>query len=423
MSERVHTLWWSDRALLPEDDAARPLIPYGNGRSGGDCCVAPGGGTRLDTRGLDRLRHFDPVRGRVACEAGTRLGDLLDFLVPRGWMLPVLPGSRRVTVGGAVAGDVHGANHPTAGGFGAWVRHLELLRGDGRRWFCSAFENPDLFRATVGGLGLTGVIVWVELELKAVRGPFLTRETVACSDLADALRLIRAGGERWEYLQAHVDVTVRGRRLGRGLVSRGQHAGPGRHPPPPWETQRQVTITPQVNLMRPWVGRLYHRLHHRPQPAGSVHYRAFFFAADCWENWTRLYGPDGLLHYHGLVPEDQAVAGLGEILDRLAASGLAAAPGRLRRFGPNRTGGLLSFARPGFGLAVDLPNRGRATLDLLGELDRVVVAAGGTVEPGRDRRLDPAAFAAFFPQWDAMQPYRDPAFASAFWRRVAGGIS
>nr|CAX83761.1 FAD linked oxidase domain protein [uncultured bacterium] len=421
---RFHALWWSDRAVLPEGDKSRPLIPCGNGRSDGDCCLAPGG-TRLDTRGLDRLRHFDPVRGRIACEAGTRLGDLLDFLVPRGWTLPVVPGCPAITVGGAVAGDVHGTNHPTAGSFGNWVRQLELVRSDQRRWFCSAFENPDLFRATVGGLGLTGLILWADLELKPVRSPFLTRETLGCAGLAACLGLIREGGESWEYQQALVDVTARGRRLGRGLLTRANHTGPGRHPPPPpsREPLPRATVTPRFSLVQPWSGRLHFLLQHRPQPAGSVHYRSFFFAPEVWEYGPLRYDPQGFLHYHCLLPEATAEAGLGEVLERLAVSGRTAGPGRLGPFGANRTGGLLAFARPGFGLAVDLPNRGRATLDLLAELDRVVLAAGGVVEPSRDRQLDPSRFAAFFPGWETLLPYRDPAFASAFWRRVTGESS
>jgi len=210
----------------------RSLLPYGNGRSYGDSCLNDGGAL-LHTRGLDRFIAFDPTTGMLRCEAGVLLSEILELIVPQGWFLPVTPGTRFVTVGGAIANDVHGKNHHRAGTFGAWIRGFELLRSDGSRHRCSPTENPDWFAATVGGLGLTGLITWAEIQLRRIANPWIASETIrfggleeffAVSGLEEFFAVSAASDRDYEYTVAWLDCTSRGAALGRGLFMRGNHA-------------------------------------------------------------------------------------------------------------------------------------------------------------------------------------------------------
>ncbi|MCG8671918.1 MAG: FAD-binding oxidoreductase, partial [Pseudomonadales bacterium] len=216
-----YAFWTHDP--LPVEKSS--LLPRGLGRSYGDSCLNDGG-TLLHTTALDRLIAFDQETGLMCCEAGVSFQAILDFAVPRGWFLPVTPGTRFITVGGAVANDIHGKNHHVAGSFGCHVTRFELLRSAGRRMLCSETENSDFFAATIGGLGLTGLITWVEFQMIPIHNPFIEVENIRFDHISQFAALNAESEAKDVYTVSWIDTSARGSRLGRGIFMRGNHAGP-----------------------------------------------------------------------------------------------------------------------------------------------------------------------------------------------------
>lgn len=397
------------------------LLPFAMGRSYGDVCLNDGG-TLLDARPLDRFIAFDDQQGILRCEAGVSFAEILNLIVPRGWFLPVTPGTKFVSVGGAIANDVHGKNHHRAGTFGCHVTAFELLRSDGSRLVCTLTENADLYRATIGGLGLTGLILWAEFGLKAIPGPQIELTTTRFSRLQDFFDLSAAADAHQEHTASWIDGLSRGRNLGRGVFQSGNHARgdgtwKGAHPSPlrlPADLPSFVLNPLSLYLFNQGVYTARGGLKAGRDFAG---YDAFFYPLDVLHNWNRAYGKGGFLQYQCVVPYTDGLAVVTEILDRIAASKSAYfVVGKV--FGDIPSPGMLSFPRPGVTLAVDLPVRGSAVFRMLDEVDRVVLQAGGAVYPAKDARMSPAVFQAFFPQWRDFERFIDPKFSSSFWRRV-----
>ncbi len=401
---------------------AESVLATGCGRSYGDSCLNEGGAL-LDATGLDRFMGLDDA-GVIRCEAGVMLGEILQVVVPRGWFLPVVPGTKWVTVGGAVANDIHGKNHHRAGSFGAHVTRFELYRSSGERLVCSPTENRELFAATIGGLGLTGLILWVEFRLQRIPGPGVAVERIRFANLAEFLA-IAAEDPAHEYTVAWVDCLARGRSLGRGVYFRGSHAPlPGRVPPPSAPRFRIPFDAPGRLLNRATVSAfnaMQYRRGLRKRSKRTVPHEPFFFPLDAIGEWNRLYGARGFLQYQCVVPETQDGGVIRAILSRVASSRETPGLGVLKRFGPAASPGLLSFPRPGLTLAVDVAFRGRRTLDLLDQLDGLVRDAGGAVYPAKDARMSRESFRSFFPAWPAFARQVDPRFSSSFWRRVHVG--
>lgn len=396
-------------------------LPRGNGRSYGDTCLDDGG-TLLDATGLDRFIDFDREAGVLRCEAGTLLGSILDVVVPAGWFLPVVPGTRLVTVGGAIANDVHGKNHHVAGSFGRHVRAFELLRSDGTRLLCSPSENAAWFAATIGGLGLTGLITWAELALQRVPGGWLDVETIRFERLADFFALSAASEPGYEYSVAWIDCAARHGSPGRGVFTHANHAAGTAGPMPPHKRRIAVPLTPPVSLVNRTTTRLFNSLHYHRAPKAALSqqraYRDWLFPLDDIRDWNRIYGPKGFLQYQCILPPDDAERSVRELLDTIAAGGGGSSLAVLKQLGPARSPGLLSFPRLGTTLAVDFPNRGKPTLELLDRLDDLVGAAGGAVYPAKDARMSGDRFRTYFPAWRRFTEYLDPALSSGFWRRV-----
>jgi FAD/FMN-containing dehydrogenase len=401
-----------------------PLLCYGNGRSYGDSCLNQGG-CLIKTRGLDRFIDFDPGNGRLRCEAGVLLAEILDLVVASGWFLPVTPGTRFVTIAGAIANDVHGKNHHVNGTFGHHVLGLELLRSDGTRHACSPEQNPALFAATIGGLGLTGVIVSAELQLRRIGNPYILVETTRFRDLAEFFDISRNSDRQHEFTVAWIDCAATGKRLGRGLHMAGNHAGRGclDRPPAPANWLR-VPAVPPVSLIGTASLRVFNALYYRKQMArrnvAISHYEPFFYPLDGIRDWNRIYGPRGFLQYQSVVPMQAGLEATREMLSRIAASGQGSFLSVLKLFGDKAPAGMLSFPCPGVTLALDFPNLGPRTFALLDELDRVVAEAGGRLYPAKDARMPGALFEAGYPRLDEFKQHMDPAFSSSFWRRVTG---
>ena len=412
--------------VLPLNSRHQPLpdapsmLAFGNGRSYGDSCQNDGGAL-LRARGLDRYIAFDPATGVIEVEAGVLLAEILDLVLPQGWFLPVTPGTRFVTVGGAIANDVHGKNHHRAGSFGNHVLRLELLRSDGSVRHCSMAEHADWFAATLGGLGLTGLIRQATIQLQRVAGPWLRGDSERFGNLGEFFALAAAAERDWQYTVAWLDCSARGADLGRGIFIRGNHAAASARQPPK-AGRLSLPFTPPLSAVNGLTLRAFNTLYfHRPAAVARDapwHWRPFFYPLDGLQDWNRLYGPRGFYQYQCVLPMADAEAVLAEMLRRIGRSGLGSFLVVLKTFGDVPSRGLLSFPRPGVTLAIDFPNRGAATLALLEALDALTFAAGGALYPAKDARMSPAAFRQSFPRWEAFTAYLDPRFSSSFWRRV-----
>lgn len=419
----------AEAALASLRAAKGPALAHGCGRSYGDSCLNEGG-LLLDMRGLDRFLAFDPATGLLEAEAGVRLADILACVCRPGadgsaWFPPVVPGTRWVTLGGAVANDVHGKNHHRFGSFGCHVAGFTLLRSDGRILACSPHESPELFAATIGGLGLTGLIARVRLQLRRVPGLMLVAEDIRFGSLDEFYALAAESGAGWEYTAAWVDCLAGGRSLGRGIFSRANHIPGPVGPTAPLTSRLAVPLTPPVSPLRPWALRLFNGLYwrklgRRGRALRVTPYAPSLFPLDAVAGWNRLYGRAGFYQYQCVLPPATARDAVAELLRVIVRAGEGSFLAVLKTMGERRSPGLLSFPMPGTTLALDFPNRGTPTLELLERLDRVTLAAGGRLYPAKDGRMSAAAFAAGYPALERFRRSIDPGFSSSFWRRVGG---
>jgi FAD/FMN-containing dehydrogenase len=416
-NHRASREWWlSDRqAELPAKAGAGGMLPHGLGRSYGDVALNEGG-QLLRARTLDRFMAFDPATGVLRAEAGVSLDDIIELALPQGWFLPVTPGTRFVTLGGAVANDVHGKNHHGAGSFGHHVLALELLRSDGTRRVCSETQHADWLQATIGGLGLTGLITWVEIQLVRVAGPLLWTTNRRFASLDEYWTLDAELGARHEFAVAWVDCL----HSGRGIFTAADFAGPGAGPVPPPPAPRRMPVDPPFSLVNGMTLRAFNALYyHRPiGNQGLSHFLPFFYPLDGILQWNRMYGRKGFFQYQCVLPPGSMRAAAHEMFRLIERHGQGSFLAVFKTFGNRPARGLLSFPRPGATLALDFPNRGAATQRLFGELDAVVREAGGGLYPAKDARMPAAMFAASYPQLDRFVPFVDPGFSSSFWRRV-----
>ena len=416
-SQRIHPVTDRFESLGPD----APMLPFGNGRSYGDVCLNKDG-VLLATRGLDRFIAFDAASGLLECEAGVLLDELIKLTLPRGWFLPVTPGTSFVSVGGAIANDVHGKNHHRAGSFCNHVVEFELLRSDGDVIRCTPRENSDWFCATAGGLGLTGLIRRATLQLRRVPGMWIRGDSRRFHSLREFLDIARDSDADYEYTVAWLDCAASAAKLGRGVFMRGNHAPSDRSPHlrAPW----RFPVTPPMSLVNGLSLAVFNKLYfHRPaaaQPDALWDFRSFFYPLDGILEWNRMYGPRGFFQYQCVVPEETAVDSLQEMLTLIGKSGSGSFLVVLKLFGAVPSLGMLSFPRPGVTLALDFPNRGRPTLELLESLDTITRSVKGAVYPAKDARMSGESFRAYFPNWIEFQSYIDPHFSSSFWRRVTG---
>jgi len=399
------------------------VLAYGCGRSYGDSCLNDGG-TLLDITPLNHFISFDEASGLLRCEAGVTLADILNVMVPRGWFLPTTPGTKFITVGGAIANDVHGKNHHKGGTFGCHVTRFELLRSNGERLICSPDENADLFSATIGGLGLTGLILWAEFRLRRVPGPYIAKEQIRFGCIDEFFEISADSDERFEYTMAWVDCLATGKHLGRGLFMRGNHTWPRSIPRKSAQPRSLITVPVQLPsfVLNMATVRAFNALLYRSQLSKQTHqivsYDPFFYPLDAILEWHRLYGSPGFLQYQFVVPYAHDRTTIKDILKQISQSGVLSFLAVLKVFGDVPSPGMLSFPRPGVTLALDFPFRGRRTLEFLNRLDQIVQAHGGALYPAKDARMSAEGFQAFYPRWREFTSYIDPKFSSSFWRRV-----
>ncbi|WP_242395100.1 FAD-binding oxidoreductase [Anaeromyxobacter oryzisoli] len=418
---RIVPLHWRTDAPFA---GAGPFLPHGLGRSYGDECLNDGG-VLIRTRSLDRFIALDEDRALLTCEAGVTLSEILKLVEPLGFGLPVVPGTKLVTVGGAIANDVHGKNHHRAGTFGAHVEELELLRSTGERIVCSRASHAPLFAATVGGLGLTGVIVSATIRLRRQPSPRVDAETLAIRDLREFFDLSLESDARFEYTVAWIDCLARGRHLGRGILHRGNPAQ--EIPPPPRSSRRlavpfELPVSPLNGFTVRAFNAAYYLRHRLSGGTRRVPRDPFFFPLDGVDRWNRIYGRAGFFQFQCQLPPGAAEPGLREILSTVAAAGEGSFLAVLKNFGEATSPGLLSFPREGSTVALDFPNRGSRTLRLFERLHAAVREHGGRIYPAKDALMPADQFQTQHRrELPAFRAQLDPAFSSSLWRRVNPG--
>lgn len=398
------------------------LLPFGNGRSYGDSCHNDGG-LLIDNRPRDRIKAFDPGTGVISCEAGVTLRQILEKAIASRFFLPVTPGTAFVTIAGALANDVHGKNHHIRGTFGNHVLRFTLLRSDGNILTCSPTENPELFDATIGGMGLTGLILTVDLQLMKVPSAHIQQHAIRFDSLEQYFAMVAEVDESHEYSVAWIDQLATGRAMGRGVLLAGDHAdGSCEFPDVPRGLKLSVPFSPPVNLLNRLTLRAFNEAYFRKEKPGetvrTVKWPGYFYPLDAVRNWNRLYGPKGLYQHQSVYPAENAPQITAQLMETARKAGHASFLTVLKKFGAVRSRGLLSFPRPGFTLTLDFSNQGEETLNLLDRLDAIVMAAGGAINPYKDARMSPETFAMSFPAWKKLEALRDPAMVSNFWART-----
>lgn len=398
----------------------RPGLCHGNGRSYGDVCLNPEGRLWL-TKGLDHFIAFDEQTGRLTCEAGVLLRDILRLIIPRGWTLPVTPGTQLVTVGGAIANDVHGKNHHVCGSFGDHLTRIKLIRTDGQIIECGPSLLPDWFASTVGGLGLTGVIIEAEIQLRPIAGPWLETETLPYANLNEFFLLATESETNWEHTVSWIDCLSGAQ--GRGIFIRANPSTDNANQPPPGK-QLSIPFVPPVSLVNHWSLRpfnmAYYNLKKWKTGHSLAHYEPFLYPLDNILEWNRMYGPKGFFQYQSVIPHSEGLDAVRAMLREISRSGDGSFLAVLKTFGDRQARGMLSFPQPGTTLALDFPNRGERTQRLFERLDAIVLEAGGRIYPAKDARMPRGLFEAGYPRLSEFLNYRDPGISSGLSRRLMG---
>jgi FAD/FMN-containing dehydrogenase len=395
------------------------LLAIGQRRSYGDC-IFNTGGHLIDMRGLDRFLAFDRDSGLLRAEAGVTLGQIMRLAVPAGFFPAVTPGTRQVSLGGAIANDVHGKNHHVAGTFGRHVTRIGLMRTDG---YGELSPGDGLFEATLAGLGLTGIIVWAEIQLQRIGSSDLDVEVIPYESLDAFWQLAEASTASHEHTVAWIDFAARGRSLGRGIFTRANWRATGPLRPHSDALRRSVPFELPFCLLRGPSMRafnaLYYRLQDRKQGTQVQHYADCFHPLDGLADWNRLYGRQGFYQYQCVVPAASMREAIAALVGAILTAGQGSALAVLKTCGAIRSPGLLSFPMEGATLALDFPNRGHETLALMARLDSIVREAGGRLYAAKDGRIPKEMWAAGYPQTANFSRFIDPKFSSDFWRRVA----
>lgn len=382
----------------------RGWIPRGLGRCYGDSSL---GESVVSTLKFNRFLNFDSGSGVLHCQAGVSIAEILEYFVPKGWFPPVTPGTKFITVGGAIASDVHGKNHHSEG---SWSNHLisfRLITPDGEIRLCSREENPDLFWATCGGMGLTGIVVDATFKLKPVETSYIKQTSMRTRTLEEVFTFFEENKDA-TYSVAWIDCLAKGKNTGRSLVLLGEHAKkdelvknshqqdpflvhPGQKLNVPFNLPGFAINTLTVKMFN-W---MYYRRVPRKLNTSIIHYDPYFYPLDAIENWNRLYGKKGFTQYQFVLPMDKSFDGLVEILGLIAKKGMGSPLSVLKFFG--KQDGMLAFPMEGYTLALDFPIR-KSLFPFLDQLDEIVHKNGGRIYLTKDCRLTPETLKKGYPR-------------------------
>lgn len=378
------------------------FIPRGNGRCYGDASLS---GQTISTLKYDKILSFDTEKGIFECQSGLTLDRILEITVPKGWFLPVTPGTKFITVGGAVASDVHGKNHHVDGSFSNHVLEMDVLLSSGEILTCSAINNPDLFWATCGGMGLTGLITRVRFDLKKIETSYIRQKQVKAKNLDEVIRLFEEYKD-YTYSVAWIDCLKKGKHFGRSILILGEHATLQDLPPArkadPLKLPAKKQITFPFNLPSFVLNQLtvkafnflYYSKNIKREINNIVSYEPFFYPLDAILHWNKGYGKKGFIQYQFVLPLE-ARQGLVEILQMISDKGMGSFLAVLKVFG--KQDDLISFPMEGYTLALDFPVR-KGLFDFLDELDKVVLKNGGRLYMSKDARMKPDVLKAGYRQ-------------------------
>lgn len=397
--ERLFSL---DDQLQEAVRSSKQFIPRGNGRCYGDASLA---GETLSTLRYDKILAFDTANGIFECQSGLTLDRILEVIVPKGWFLPVTPGTKFITVGGAIGSDVHGKNHHVDGTFSQHVLEMDLVLADGSLITCSPQQHTDLFEATAGGMGLTGLITRVKFQLKKIETSYIRQQQIKAANLEELIRLFEEY-KHYTYSMAWIDCLKKGKQFGRGILIVGEHAAVSELSPAqqkdPLVLPAKKKIAFPFNLPS-WVlntftvkafNFLYYAKNRKRVISNVIPYEPFFYPLDAILHWNRGYGKKGFVQYQFVLPL-QAKEGLVEILQRISDAGLGSFLAVLKVFGKQES--LIAFPEEGYTLALDFPVR-KNLFAFLDELDQVVLRYGGRLYMSKDARMKPEILEAGYPR-------------------------
>ncbi len=378
-------------------------IARGMGRSYGDSSLAS---TQLHTRRLDQFLDFDDNSGMLRCGAGISLEDILKHFVPRGWFLPITPGTKFITVGGAIASDVHGKNHHCEGSFADHVSSFRLALADGQVVACSAEQTPELFQATCGGMGLTGIILDASFRLKPIRSSDINQTTIKAERLEEVIELF-AQYDSSSYSVAWIDCLASGDKLGRSLLTVGEHAEQGE-----LRAGKPAALSIPVDLPGMLLNRfsiqafntLYYNRIRGKKTTATIHYEPFFYPLDGIHQWNRMYGKNGFTQYQFVLPREAGLQGMRAVLERISESKRGSFLAVLKAFG-KANHNYLSFPMEGYTLALDF-KIDRGLFPLLEELDKIVLDYGGRIYLSKDVRMSEQTFKLSYPDWREFEKVR-----------------
>lgn len=368
-------------------------IPQGMGRSYGDSSLSD---TTVSTLHHNYILEFDKEEGMVSVESGVILSDLLEIIVPHGWFAPVTPGTRLVTIGGMIASDVHGKNHHCDGSFGHHITSMTLLMSDGSKQTCTPEENTDLFYATIGGMGLTGIILEATFKLRAIKSAYIRQESIRVKNIHEAMEVFEKS-EDWTYSVAWIDCIAKRESLGRSIIMRGEHAKPNElntvqsNHPLELASKKRLSVPfnfPSFALNHLSI-KIFNTLYYNKTPKGTtediIDYNTFFYPLDSILHWNRIYGKTGFVQYQFVLPRETSKQAMPEILKLISDAGSGSFLAVLKLFGKEDKG-FLSFPREGYTLALDFPATS-STFTLLNKLDEVVHKAEGRIYLSKDARM------------------------------------
>ncbi len=414
-------------ARAPERD----LIPRGLGRSYGDAALNRDRGVILSHR-FDRMLAFDAETGVLHCEAAVSLAEVIETFVPRGFFFPVTPGTKFISIGGAIAADVHGKNHHANGSMGEFVLDLRLLTASGEIVSCSRENNAELFWATLGGMGLTGFVIDARVRLLPIDTAYMSVQNQRAANLDALLELFFESDGQFGYEVAWIDCLARGRSLGRSVMMRANHAALHELPPQwrsaPTEFKEGLKATVPFTFpgfaLNAWSMRLFNEFFNAIHPNASkvVPCDNYFYMLDRIHHWNRIYGKRGVVQYQVVLPQETSRAALIEILERLSEANRGSFLAVLKSLGPS-SDGMLSFPTRGYTLALDLPHTGRDLVEELQKIDQIVLRAGGRVYLAKDACMRPEVFVEMYPhleRFKAVKASVDPEqrYASSQARRL-----
>ncbi len=406
-------------------------LPFGCGRSYGDVCLNDSNNL-ISTKQLNHFIRFDRNTGILCVEAGVTLDTVLKVIVPEGWFVPVTPGTRFVTLGGMLANDVHGKNHHNAGTIGCHITQFELYRSNGERYLCSPTNNESLFKATIGGLGLTGLITWVEIKLIKISNDLISTSAVKIENLKHYFELEYENES--EYSVAWIDTVASAEQLGRGVFFIGEHDRSNylndsnnlqKHH---FKKPLSVPFNMPNKTLNKYTVKLFNAMYIRKAISNNKantqsrnelsHYEKYFYPLDNVLHWNRIYGKTGLYQHQCVVPERDAYDSLTEMLKLVSKQNNASFLSVLKKFGNIQSPGLLSFPRPGYTLAMDFSRSGKETAKMLENLNDIVSSVGGAIYPAKDAVMSKSVFEQSFSKINEFVKYIDPKFSSSFWRRL-----